>query len=124
METSRRFNAERARVRANIVLLQADHQDGPDTPRRGDNEVAMARDVLHLMAELDYDPEDPNWGTKEKSSGQLRRVIRRQHHVHREMYRTIKLLEERLTAAEAALRRGWSLGQYEWAKSHPDEVSA
>lgn len=31
-------------------------------------------------------------------------------------------LERRLAAAEMALARGWTFGQYEWALAHPDEV--
>lgn len=41
---------EGVRVRANLVMLQADHQDSPDTPRRTPTEVALAQDVLTLLA--------------------------------------------------------------------------
>lgn len=66
----------------------------------------IAYDDLHaenvrLREELDYDPEDPNWGEGDRTRRQLRRIIRRQHKTHKAMYATIKLLTERLEAASA-----------------------
>lgn len=60
----------------------------------------MKSKVADLMIELDYDPEDPAWGTKDKSRGQLRRIIRRQHKIAKNAHNTIKLLEERMKQAE------------------------
>jgi hypothetical protein len=60
---------------------------------------ALEGERERLRAELDYDPEDPDWGTKDKSRGQLRRIIRNQHKIAKGQHATIKLLSERLAAA-------------------------
>lgn len=61
----------------------------------------LVNEVERLRSELDYDPDDPNWGTKEKSKGQLRRIIRKQHKSAKTAHATIKLLESRWLAEEA-----------------------
>jgi hypothetical protein len=46
------FDAEKARVRSAIILLQAQHP-GPDTPRVSETERLMALDIAALLAYID-----------------------------------------------------------------------
>ncbi len=65
--------------------------------------AAERRESARLREELDYDPDDPAWGTKNRSRGQLRRKMRGQHKAAKRTHEQMLTLVSRIESLESSL---------------------